>query len=262
MPKVINDVILLKIDMILPNPSQPRRIFNDDDIRNLADSIKENGLLQPITVRKKNQYFEIISGERRLRAAKLLGKDFIQSIVIDTTNEQSAIFSLLENLQREDLNCFEEAIAIKRLIQEWGFSQIEIGKKLGKAQSTIANKLRLLRFDDITKIKLLENNIPERQIRAFLRIEDEKIRNGAIDYIIAKKMNVNQTECYISNLINNKKKPKRNIRPILKDVRIFVNTLNNAVNLMNASGINASCKKIESDNFTEYIVKIPVSKND
>lgn len=264
--QVVNKVVLLDVDLIIPNPSQPRVEFKEEDINTLANSILENGLLQPITVRKNNDFFEIVSGERRLRAVKSINKNYIACIIIETTHEQSAIFSLLENLQREDLNCFEEATAIKRLIDEWGFSQQEVGKRLGKAQSTVANKLRLLRIDDETRKKLLENNIVERQTRAFLRIDDEKLRSGIIDYVIAKKMNIEQTERYISNILNNnivsdKKNIKRNFHPIVKDVRIFLNTINNAINLMNESGIKAISEKTESEEFIEYVVKIPISTN-
>lgn len=257
--KVINKVVLLDVELILPNPSQPRVEFKQEDIENLAKSIAENGLLQPITVRRYNDLFEIVSGERRLRAIKSINKKYIPSIIIETTSEQSAVYSLLENLQRADLNCFEEAVAIKRLIDEWGFSQQEVGERLGKAQSTIANKLRLLRIDDDAKKKLLANKIVERQIRAFLRIDDEKIRSGAIDYVIEKNMNIEQTERYVSNIINNKKVAKQNIRPIIKDIRIFMNTINNAVSVMNASGINAITEKKESKDFIEYVVKIPIT---
>lgn len=257
--RVVNEVVLLDVELILPNPSQPRVEFKQEDIENLANSIAENGLLQPITVRRYNNLFEIISGERRLRAVKSINKRYIPSIIIETSSEQSAVYSLLENLQRSDLNCFEEAIAIKRLINEWGFSQQEVGKRLGKAQSTIANKLRLLRIDDVSKKKLLANNIVERQIRAFLRIDDEKIRSGVVDYVIEKKMNIEQTERYVSNILENKKVAKQNVRPIIKDVRIFINTINKAVNVMNASGINAVTEKKESDDFIEYVVKIPIA---
>lgn len=258
--QVVNNVVLLDVELIFPNPSQPRIEFAEESIENLANSIAENGLLQPITVRRNNNFFEVVAGGRRLKAAKNINLKYIPCIIIETSSEQSAVFSLLENIQRSNLNCFEEAVAIKRLIEEWGLSQQEVGKKLGKAQSTIANKLRLLRIDDKTKKKIIDNNLVERQVRAFLRIEDETIRNGAIDYVISKKMNIEQTEQYISNIINNKKIVKRNIRPIVKDVRIFLNTINNAINLMNESGINAVSEKKESEDYIEYVVKIPIKK--
>lgn len=256
--QVVNKVVLLDIELIFPNPSQPRIEFKEDEIQKLAESILENGLLQPITVRKNNSFFEIVSGERRLRALKIINKPYVPCIIIETTSEQSAVFSLLENLQRADLNCFEEAVAIKRLVDEWGFSQHEVGKRLGKAQSTIANKLRLLRIDDKTRKKLLANNIVERQVRAFLRITDEKLRNGVIDYVISKKMNIEQTERYISNILTNKKVIKRKARPIVKDVRIFLNTINNAINIMTESGINVVSERKELDEYIEYVVKIPI----
>ncbi|MEG2429848.1 MAG: ParB/RepB/Spo0J family partition protein, partial [Oscillospiraceae bacterium] len=187
--KTINRVVGIEIEMIQPNKNQPRKIFLQKELESLADSIKENGLLQPITVRKQDkEYYELVSGERRLRASKIAGMKVIPCIVINSTQKQSAVFALLENLQRSDLNYFEEALAIKSLMVEWGLSQAELGLKLGYAQPTIANKLRLLRFDDMTQKLMIGKGINERQARALLKIEDENKLFEAIDYIHSNKL--------------------------------------------------------------------------
>lgn len=152
--RVINNVVLLPIKDIFKNPSQPRVIFSKEDLKNLAESIKYNGILQPITIRINSQNkYELVSGERRLKAAKLAGYQEVPCIILKTNKEQSAIFALLENLQRKNLNFFEESLAINSLIKKWNLTQEEIALKLGKAQSTIANKLRLLKFSDEKKSK-------------------------------------------------------------------------------------------------------------
>lgn len=258
-PKTINKVVLIDIDRIKPNRNQPRTNFNQKELEGLSESILENGMLQPISVRKEQSGFELIAGERRLRAAKLAKLKNIPCIIIDTTVRQAAVFALIENLQREDLNYFDEAVALRELIVEWGISQVELGEKLGKAQSTIANKLRLLKYDDCSRQIMLGNNITERQARALLKIEDDSKLFEAINYISVNKLSSAQTERYVEIMLSAKKAlPKRNTRPIVKDVRIFINTINNAIKLMNQSGIQASAQKIDSDDFIEYIVKIPL----
>ena len=143
--KVINKVVSLPVDKIVPNPAQPRQNFAEEDLRELADSIRENGVLQPITVRRgADGGYELISGERRLRASKMAGRAEIPAILVDSSSRQSAIYAILENIQRRDLDIFEEAKALQMLIHEWGVTQEEAARKLGRAQSTIANKLRLL----------------------------------------------------------------------------------------------------------------------
>lgn len=258
-PKTINKVVLIDVDRIKPNRNQPRTMFNQRELEGLSESILANGMLQPITVRKEESSFELIAGERRLRAAKLANLKNIPCIVIETTVRQAAVFALIENLQREDLNYFDEAVALRELIVEWGISQVELGEKLGKAQSTIANKLRLLKYDDCSRQIMLGNNITERQARALLKIEDDTKLFEAIDYISANKLSSAQTEQYIEAILKAKKAlPKRNYKPVVKDVRIFINTINNAIKLMNQSGIQASAQKIDSDDCIEYVVKIPL----
>ncbi|MFZ2537432.1 MAG: ParB/RepB/Spo0J family partition protein [Oscillospiraceae bacterium] len=256
--QIINKVVLLDVNLITPNPSQPRIVFNQADIESLSNSILANGLLQPLTVRRYSDHFELVSGERRLRALKYANIQLAPCIIVDTSDKQSAVFALLENLQREDLNYFEESSAIKNLIVEWGVSQQEVGTRLGKAQPTIANKLRLLKYDKETQKLLLENNINERQARALLKITDIKLLKVAIEYIVNKQLNVAQTEKYIESIINIDTVEKKKFHPIVKDIRIFLNTINHAIGLMKQSGINAVSEKNENDEYIEYIVRIPI----
>lgn len=258
--QTINKVVLLDVDLIMPNPAQPRIVFNTMEIESLASSIAANGLLQPLTVRRQGGLFELISGERRLRALKFAGINLAPCIIVEASDRQSAVFALLENLQREDLNYFEEAAAIKNLIIEWGVSQQELGSKLGKTQSTIANKLRLLRYDRETQQLFMENSINERQARALLKLQNEQMLIPSVKYIAEKKLNVAQTERYVENLLHNKPTNKGKMHPIVKDVRIFFNTINNAISIMKKSGIDAVSEKRESDDFIEYIVKIPIAR--
>lgn len=259
--KTINRVVGIEIEMIQPNKNQPRKLFLQKELESLALSIKENGLLQPITVRKiEKDYYELISGERRLRATKLAGMNVIPCIVINSTQKESAVFALLENLQRSDLNYFEEAVAIKGLMVECGLSQAELGTKLGYAQPTIANKLRLLRYDDMSQKLMIGKDINERQARALLKIEDENKLYEAIDYIHLNKLNSTQTEKYVEAINNSTNTCKKTFHPIIKDVRLFFNTINNAIKIMNQSGINASAQKIDTGDYIEYVVKIPINR--
>ncbi len=259
--KTINKVVLLELDQIEPNPAQPRLLFSQEELQSLAQSIAENGLLQPLTVRKVNGRYELISGERRLRALRLAGMKAAPCIVVSTTDEQSAVYALLENIQRADLNFFEEALALKKLMCEWGISQQELGARLGKAQPTIANKLRLLKFTDETQRLILNSNISERQARCLLKLPEEEVP-AAVAQIQKQGMNTAQTEHYVQALLERKEeedKPKKKYYPIVKDVRVFLNTINKAITVMNASGIAASTCKIEKEDCIEYVVKIPIA---
>ena len=257
--RVINNVVLLPIKDILKNPSQPRVIFSKEDLKNLAESIKYNGILQPITVRiNSNNKYELVSGERRLKAAKLAGDQEVPCIILKTSKEQSAIFALLENLQRKNLNFFEESLAIDSLIKKWKLTQDEIALKLGKAQSTIANKLRLLKFSDEKKAKMLANNLTERHARALLKLPTEEDINQILDIVIEKKLNVSQTEDLIKkHLQKGTSTKKKKFIPIIKDIRIFYNTINSAVKTMRKAGVNVKLQKKEDKEFVKYIVKIP-----
>lgn len=260
--KVVNNVISLPIKSIVANPNQPRVIFLKQDLKDLADSIKINGILQPLTVRLNHENkYELVAGERRLKAAQLAGKVEVPCIVLKASTEQSAILALMENLQRKNLNFFEEAIAISKIIDCWNITQQEVAQKLGKAQSTIANKLRILKFSSKQKQKILFANLTERHARALLKIPCVNDVDKVLDFVIDKKLNVEQTEAYIQKLFYEKKKSKPKIIPVIKDIRIFYNTINNAVKVMRKAGVRAKIQKEETSGYIKYVIKIPSTVN-
>lgn len=253
-------IVSLPVDWIFPNPAQPRRLFGQEELAELALSIEENGLLQPILVRRVSEKrFQLISGERRLMAMRSLDKKTISAIIYDVESGESATMALVENIHRKNLSFFEEARAISNLINIWGISQEEAAKKLGRSQSAVANKLRLLRLPDEMRVKIEKNNLTERHARALLCIDDHSIRKEVLDRIINQHLNVAQTEQYIKKLLENAKGggSVATYLCVVKDVRLFVNTINKAVDTMLCSGINAQSITNENDEFIEYIVKIP-----
>lgn len=251
-------VIQVSVASILPNPQQPRHTFDTDSLLSLAQSIRRNGILQPLTVREKsNGEYELVAGERRLRAAIMAGYSSVPCIAVNLDDTQSAVMSLLENLQREDLNFFDEAAGIAALIEQCGLTQEEVADRLGKAQSTIANKLRLLRLSSSEQDKILKLGLTERHARALLKLNSQQ-REIALSEIEKHNYNVEETE----RLIEAIKNPREHINEgkrlsVIKDIRIFFNTINNAIDLMKRSGINAVAKKQEFDDYYEYTVRIP-----
>lgn len=246
---------------IRPNKTQPRKVFDEDELRSLAQSISTNGILQPLTVRRLSQTeYELVAGERRLRAAVLSGLTKVPCVLIKCTDKESAIFALLENLQRSDLNMFEEARGISRLIRKYGITQEEAAIRLGKKQSTVANKLRLLKLSMEDQDWIIQAGLSERHARALLRIEDEDLRKEMLSRIVADGLSAKDTEEEIVKLLCRATVtdiPKQEKRFIIRDVRIFVNTINKAVDTMRLSGINAVSKKMETEDYIEYSVKIP-----
>ena len=255
-------VIEITARKIRPNKTQPRQYFYEEDLRSLSQSISNNGLLQPLTVRKlKNDEYELIAGERRLRASVMAGFSKIPCIVMKCSDKDAAIFALIENLQRKDLGMFEEARGINRLIRKYGITQEQAAIQLGKKQSTVANKLRLLRLSYDEQDWITQAGLSERHARALLKIQDEDSRKEVLSHIIAENLNVKETEKYISSLLDNKKvQPLHNNtdkKIVVKDVRIFVNTISRAVDTMRMSGIDAVSNKEETEDYIEYTVKIP-----
>lgn len=287
--KIVGKVILLPTDDIAPNPAQPRREFDLDALKGLSDSIRANGVLQPILVRKTDPMkaekpYELISGERRLRASKLCGKETIPAVVMDSTARQSAVFAILENIQRKDLNLFEEAAALQTLIVEWGVTQEEAAAKLGMAQSTIANKMRLLGLSPAEQQIILENRLTERHGRALLRLPEGENRELVTRLIAERHLNVRETEELVERLlagetlqsieqpeqkdvqqppalepqpVNVKKRGKPRKVMLVKDVRIFFNTVNQAIDAMKHAGIPAESRREDHDEYIEYLVRIP-----
>lgn len=258
-------VIEIPARKIRPNKTQPRQDFYEEDLRSLSQSISNNGLLQPLTVRKlKNDEYELIAGERRLRASVMAGFTKIPCIVMKCSDKDSAIFALIENLQRKDLGMFEEARGINRLIRKYGITQEQAAIQLGKKQSTVANKLRLLRLSYDEQDWIVQAGLTERHARALLKIQNEDSRKEVLSHIIAENLNVKETEKHISSLLDNKKvQPLHNNnnnndkKIVVKDVRIFVNTISRAVDTMRMSGIDAVSNKEETEDYIEYKVKIP-----
>ncbi|WP_077532773.1 ParB/RepB/Spo0J family partition protein [Massiliimalia massiliensis] len=257
--KVVNRVVLLDIGEIQVNPAQPRTVFDERQLQALADSIRQNGLLQPITVRRSYKgCYELISGERRLRACRMIGKQKIESIVLDKSERESAILSMIENLHREDLNFFEQAAALKNLIHEWNVTQEEAAVKLGIAQSTIANRLRILKLTPQEQDLMIHCHLTERHARALLKVDNPQKRLEIIKYIAENELNVAQTEKYIEKSLEEKHQKK--CVPIIKDVRLFINTINKAISVMKSAGIPATAKKVDDDAYIEYVIKIPKGK--
>lgn len=257
--KPVGKVIEIDMDRIYPNPNQPRHIFDKEELEDLAASIKNNGLIQPIIVRRIDMGFELVAGERRLRAARLCGMTEISCIVVETTERGSAMMSLVENMQRKDLNFFEEAEAINTMIDLFGLTQEDVAVRLGKTQSAVANKLRLLKLSRSDRIKITEYGFTERHARALLKVEDPELRREVINEIYERKLNVDNTERLIDNVIKRDKEMKRirKCRGAFRDVRLFVNTINHAIEVMQAAGINAEVTKTKEKEYIEYVVRIP-----
>lgn len=257
-----NKVLNIATIQIRPNRTQPRRNFDQDELRSLSRSIVENGILQPLVVRRiNNTEFELIAGERRLRAAVMAGLSKVPCVIHKCSDKDSALLALIENLQRTDLNMFEEARGVARLIRKYGLTQEQAAIKLGKKQSTIANKLRLLRLGFEEQEWILTANLSERHARNLLRINDEGLRREVLSRIISDGLSVSEAEELVTQTLMKKseeeppKKPERKIA--IKDVRIFLNTINKAVDTMRLSGINAISRRSETEDYIEYTVKIP-----
>ncbi|MBQ7739716.1 MAG: ParB/RepB/Spo0J family partition protein [Eubacterium sp.] len=255
----INNIILVKTEKLLPNPYQPRRRFESEDMLSLADSIKENGILQPLIIIRINNsdYYEIVAGERRLRASILAGLEVVPCIETECSYEDSAVYSILENIQRSDLTFFEEASALGQLINHFGLTQSECAKRLGKSQSALSNKLRLLRLPVDVRYFIEKEQLSERHARALLRLEDEKDVWKALNAIKERRLNTEQTDRLIDSMTDKHPSPRPKVVRIIKDVRIFVNTVNKAIETMLASGIEAESDKTETDDYIEYHIKIP-----
>ena len=267
--KTVGRVVALETGLLIPNRSQPRVDFNESELASLAESIRENGILQPINVRKCGVNYEIVSGERRFRAAKFCGLEEVPCIVIDADDEKSAVLALIENIQRRDLSYFEEALAIERLIKFYGLTQEDAAARLGKAQSTIANKLRLLKFSDAERNLLIKGNVTERQARALVRIDDEKLRIHAMGEMIINKLNIEQTEDMVEGILHGDipkkreeqeqpatKKPaaRRNFRFPLP--RLYINSINKIVKNMKEANIDCETIMNRVGDCYEYTIKI------
>ncbi|HOV28120.1 MAG TPA: nucleoid occlusion protein [Pseudobacteroides sp.] len=275
----IKNMCYIRIDSIRPNPYQPRKQFNLSSLEELCESIKQYGVIQPINVRKiSSNTYELVSGERRLRAAMMAKLEEIPAIIVNIDDNDSAVIALIENLQREDLNYMEEAEGYNNLIKDHGFTQDELAQKIGKSQSTIANKIRLLKLGPLVKKILKDNNLTERHARALLKLHDEQMQMKVLKLVCEKGMNVKKTEELVERAIakyanksnnmsagsNNNGKDavhEKKFTKAIRDIRIFVNTIKQAIDLMKKSGVNAKAAQLDRGEYMEFIIRIPKGGN-
>ena len=254
-------VLRLETDKIVPNPAQPRKYFAEEAIASLADSIRRHGVLQPLTVRsvEGGGRFELVAGERRLRAARLAGLSRVPCLLVDTDDKTSAELAMIENLQREDLNMFEEAEAIGKLGALYGLTQEQIAERLSCSQSAVANKLRLLKLSPEHRAMILSAGLSERHARALLRLRDEDARDDALRQIIGRRLNVASSEELIEKMLAaaGAAKPAPVRKLILRDVRIFYNTIDRAVELVRRAGVPIEAERTRIGNVTELVLRVP-----
>mgnify|MGYP005946985271 FL=1 len=254
-----NRVTFLPVEQLIPNPHQPRSRFSPDSLEELADSIRAHGILQPLSVRRTGRGYELVSGERRLRAARLAGLREVPCILVQASDVQSSLLALVENLQRQDLDFLEEAQALAQLISTFHLSQEEAAQRVGKSQSAVANKLRLLRLPQDVLDELREQGLSERHARALLRLPDDDARRQVLSYVVEHQLNVAQTEAYIEELLSPPPPPPPRKKPIvlIKDVRLFLNTVTRGLSLMRTAGVDAKCGQEETDDAILLTIRIP-----
>lgn len=256
--KEVGKIFDIPVTDIRTNPSQPRKVFSPEQLTSLAKSISQDGVIQPLSVRRVDGGFELISGERRLRAAKMAGMTTVPCILINADRKRSAVMSLIENIQRSQLNFFEEAQAVDKLVRTFGLTQEEVAVRLGLAQSTIANKLRLLRLSDEEQQIITQSGLSERHARALLRVNEIPVRKSILLKAVNGSWTVTQLEGYIKKL-EEQEIHRRCIRKsavMLRDVKMFFNTVNKAVDVMRLAGVDADTKRIDHEDYIEYIIKI------
>lgn len=255
-PRAVGQILLIETDRIAPNRNQPRAEFPMEELEGLSRSIKENGMIQPLTVRRTGDYYELIAGERRLRAAKMAKMKLVPCIVMEIDDKSSAVFALIENLQRQQLNFVEEARAIRVLNTFYGMKQEEIAAALGKTQSAVSNLLRILRLPTEIQDELTKNGLTQRHARALLNLTAQQ-QKKALDTIIEKNLNVEQTERLVESLQAQENRHGRKRKIFFKDVKIFIKTIDHAVETMQSAGISATCKRSEDDANYTFIVTVP-----
>lgn len=250
-------ILYLSPNAIRPNPAQPRKVFSDADLQELAESIRAHGILQPLSVRRAQDGYELIAGERRLRAAKSIGLERLPCLVVQVNDSESSMLALIENLQRKDLDYIEQAEGIARLLRLYSISQEAAAAQLGKSQSAIANKLRLLQHSPAVRTSLRENGLSERQARALLRLSSDGEKLDAIRHIVKYGLNAAKTDAYISHLLE-EKQAKRGMRKfVLRDVRLFLNSVNHNLELIKSAGYRASTRREETDDLIVLTITIP-----
>ena len=255
-----SEIMQVSVSKIIPNPNQPRKFFAEDGILRLADSIKQHGIIQPLVVRQCGEYYELIAGERRLRAAKELGLDTVPCVISDINEEKSAEVSIIENIIREDLSIFEQASAIEALIDTYNLTQEQVAEKLSVSQSFVANKLRLLRYNNEEREIILQNNLSERHARAILRIFDHEMRVNVLKQVANKGLNVTKTEELVSSLIN----PEADMSSTssakdrsYNDTTAFISAINRSIECAKNGNLNIKTRKIVGESYTEITIILP-----
>lgn len=259
------EIKYIEVEKVRPNPYQPRQFFEQSALEELAASIKEHGLMQPITVRVIGDSYQLIAGERRLKASKLIDLETIPAVITEVSNQDSAVLALIENLQRENLNFIEESQAYYDIMKDHGYTQQQLAKSIGKNQSTVANKLRLLKLPEEVTKKVLEHSLSERHARALLKLPDKKSQLRALKIIASKDLNVKRTEELIDKILINatqeakiKKEQDQKMKRFLNDIRLFTNTITQAVDIIQQSGVDAKYTMKEKSDGYEIKIKIPM----
>jgi len=259
-------VVSIPVGDIVPNPAQPRKLFDSQALFELSESIARYGIIQPLSVRKNGRQYELVAGERRLRAAKMAGLTEVPCIILELSGEDSSVIALIENIQRRDLDYIEEAEALAKLIKDYGMSQEEAAKRISRSQSAVANKLRILKLSPEILYVLRESGLTERHARALLRLPTEELRQQALEHMVVRQLTVAKSEEYIEDLLDaakeeddaaKKKKPSY----IIKDVRLFLNSINRSLGIMRDSGVPAVYDKSETDEDIILMITIPKKKN-
>lgn len=254
------EIIYISVEKIIPNPYQPRRIFAQDKLNELTESIKKYGVLEPIFVRYTNGIYELIAGERRLISAKRAGLLEIPAIINNISDNQCAAITLIENIQRESINFFEEAEGYQNLMVNFGYTQEEIAKMIGKTQSTISNKMRILKLPREIKKIILENNISERHARALLKLNHPNLQKEILEKIIKHNFNIFQTERFIEKTLKrvsgNSIKNTQKIKGYFSDIKIFTNSIKSAVDIMQESGVKTDYSVEKIGNSYEIKIKV------
>lgn len=257
----------IPVDEIVPNPYQPRTVFDDEKIDELCQTIRTHGLIQPIVVRIRDNRYELIAGERRLRASKKLGLERIPAIIKEFNDSQTASIALIENLQREGLTAIEEAIAYQKLIDLHNLTQESLAQRLGKGQSTIANKLRLLHLPQEIQNELLSRKITERHARALIPLKDTELQLKVLQELIEREWNVKQTETRVKQLLEAAENPpvektekKQKWKSFSRDSRIAINTVRQSIHMVQQSGLPVETDEQEHDEFYQFTIRIPKKK--
>lgn len=248
---------IIMIDLIEPNPYQPRLEFNDEALMDLAQSIRENGLIQPITVREVSGKYQIIAGERRFRALKLNGAVEVPVLIMDANEVQMAEMALVENIQRENLSAIEEAKSYVEIMKYAGLNQSQLALRIGKSQSSIANKIRLLNLEEDVQEAVSSKQITERHARALIGLTEEK-QHKVLNKIVKKNLTVAQTEKMLKeDALGKQSKKKVMLKGISKNLKIAINTIHQAVNMVNRAGTTAEISEQENENDVVITIRIP-----